>query len=53
MATFVTIIVILMLIALTKEILRPGLILLSGAIIFLCAGVLTPTEMLEGFSKRA
>lgn len=52
MATFVTIIVILMLIALTKEILRPGLILLSGAIIFLCAGILTPTEMLEGFSNK-
>ncbi|MBQ5827062.1 MAG: SLC13 family permease, partial [Bacteroidaceae bacterium] len=52
MATFVTIVVILMLIALAKDVLRPGLILLSGAIIFLCAGILTPAEMLEGFSNK-
>ena len=52
MSLFVTIIVLLMLVALTKEVLRPGLILLSGAIIFLCAGILTPKEMLEGFSNK-
>lgn len=52
MAIFVSIIVVLMLIALIKETLRPGLVLLSGAIIFMCVGILTPKEMLEGFSNK-
>ena len=51
-AIFVTIVVLLLLIALIKEMLRPGLVLLSGAVIFLVAGILTPKEMLEGFSNK-
>lgn len=51
-AIFVTIVVFLLLIALIKEMLRPGLVLLSGAVIFLVAGILTPKEMLEGFSNK-
>lgn len=31
---------------------RPGLILLSGAVVFLCAGILSPKEMLEGFANK-
>lgn len=31
---------------------RPGLVLLSGAILFMCTGILTPKEMLEGFSNK-
>lgn len=51
-AIFVTVVVFLLLVALIKEVLRPGLILLSGAIVFLCAGILSPKEMLEGFSNK-
>ncbi|MGN0086038.1 MAG: SLC13 family permease [Alloprevotella sp.] len=52
MAVFVSIVLLLLLLALVGEYLRPGLILLSGAVIFLCAGILTPREMLEGFSNK-
>ena len=51
-AIFVTVVVVLLLVALVKEALRPGLILLSGAVLFLCGGILTPKEMLEGFSNK-
>lgn len=49
---FVSIVVVLLLVALVKEVLRPGLILLSGAVVFLVAGIITPKEMLEGFSNK-
>lgn len=51
-AIFVTVVVVFLLVALVKEALRPGLILLTGAVLFLCAGILTPSEMLEGFSNK-
>lgn len=38
--------------ALIREAMRPGLILFSGAVLFLCAGILTPKEMLEGFANK-
>ncbi len=41
-----------MLAALIFDVMRPGLIMLSIAVIFLCAGVITPKEMLEGFSNK-
>ena len=31
---------------------RPGMILFSVVVLFLCAGILTPKEMLEGFSNK-
>ena len=31
---------------------RPGMVLLSVAVLFMCAGILTPKEMLEGFSNK-
>ena len=51
-AIFVTIVVLLLLIALIKEVMRPGLILLSGAIIFMVTGIISPKEMIEGFSNK-
>lgn len=41
-----------MLIALISDIMRPGMILLSIVVMFMCAGILTPKEMLEGFSNK-
>lgn len=51
-AIFVTLILILLLIALIKEVMRPGLILLTGAVIFMATGILSGKEMLEGFSNK-
>lgn len=31
---------------------RPGMVLFSVVVLFLCAGILTPKEMLEGFSNK-
>lgn len=31
---------------------RPGMVLLSVVVLFLCVGILTPKEMLEGFSNK-
>ena len=31
---------------------RPGLILFSGAVVFMCAGILSPKELLEGFANK-
>ena len=37
--------------ALIADKMRPGMILFSVVVLFLCAGILTPKEMLEGFSR--
>jgi len=42
----------LMVFALIKDYMRPGLTLFSVVVLFLCAGILTPKEMLEGFSNK-
>ena len=31
---------------------RPGMVLFSVVVLFLCAGILTPKECLEGFSNK-
>lgn len=41
-----------MVVALIKNLMRPGMILFSVVVVFLCAGILTPREMLEGFSNK-
>lgn len=41
-----------MLAALIADKMRPGMILFSVLVIFLCTGILTPKEMLEGFSNK-
>lgn len=51
-AIFTTLVVIVLLIALMKEKMRPGLILFSGAVVFLCAGIINPKELLEGLSNK-
>ena len=38
--------------ALIADKMRPGMILFSVVVLFLCAGILTPKEMLEGFSNK-
>lgn len=41
-----------MVIALVTDKMRPGMVLFSVVVLFLCAGILTPKEMLEGFSNK-
>ena len=41
-----------MVIALILDKMRPGMVLFSVVVLFLCAGILTPKEMLEGFSNK-
>ena len=41
-----------MVIALILDKMRPGMVLFSVVVLFLCAGILTPNEMLEGFSNK-
>lgn len=54
--TFEVIIVLLtltaMLAALIMDKMRPGMILFSAVVVFLCTGILSPKEMLEGFSNK-
>jgi di/tricarboxylate transporter len=45
-------IILLMIISLVKEIMRPGLILFSALVIFLVADILTTEEALSGFSNK-
>ena len=49
---FALLVLTFLVVSLIKERMRPGLILLSGAVIFLCSGIITPKEMLEGFSNK-
>ena len=41
-----------MVIALIMDKMRPGMVLFSVVVLFLCVGILTPKEMLEGFSNK-
>ena len=38
--------------ALVADKMRPGMIIFSVVVLLLCAGILTPKEMLEGFSNK-
>ena len=49
---YVLIILVLMLAALISDKLRPGLILFSAVVLMLCGGILSPQEVLEGFSNK-
>ena len=49
---FVRLALVAMVLALVLDKMRPGMILLSVVVLFLCAGILTPKEMLEGFSNK-
>lgn len=41
-----------MVVVLILDKMRPGMVLFSVVVLFLCAGILTPKEMLEGFSNK-
>ena len=41
-----------MLAALIWDKMRPGMVLLTVVVFFLCIGILSPKEMLEGFSNK-
>lgn len=46
------IVLVILVILLIQDRMRPGLVLLSGAILFMVTGILSPKEMLEGFSNK-
>ncbi len=50
--TFVLLALLGMVVALVLDKMRPGMVLFSVVVVFLCAGILTPKEMLEGFSNK-
>ena len=45
--TFVLLALLGMVVALVLDKMRPGMVLFSVVVVFLCAGILTPKEMLE------
>lgn len=49
---FVLVCLVGMVMALAADRMRPGMILFSVVVLFLCAGILTPKECLEGFSNK-
>ncbi len=49
---FVILILAVIIVALVLDKMRPGLILFSGAVVFLCVGILSPKDLLEGFSNK-
>ena len=49
---FVALVLVFMLAALMREMLRPGLILFSAVVILLVAGIITPEEAIKGFSNK-
>ncbi|MBQ8282516.1 MAG: SLC13 family permease [Paraprevotella sp.] len=50
--TYVLVCLALMVIALIYDRMRPGMILFSVVVLFFCAGILSPKEVLEGFSNK-
>ena len=49
---FVLLALIGMIAALVWDKMRPGMVVLTVVVFFLCVGILTPKEMLEGFSNK-
>ncbi len=49
---FVLIVLAGMIFALIRDMMRPGMTLFSATVLLLCAGILSPREMLEGFSNK-
>ncbi|MBR4643767.1 MAG: anion permease [Bacteroidaceae bacterium] len=49
---FMACVIVLMLMALMKEMLRPGLILFTAVVLLLCVGIINPEEALKGFSNK-
>lgn len=51
-SVFVLLSLIGMVVALVLDKMRPGMVLFSVVVLFLCVGILSPKEMLEGFSNK-
>ena len=49
---YVLLVLVGMVVALVLDKMRPGMVLFSVVVLFLCARILTPEEMLEGFSNK-
>ena len=49
---FVLLALVGMVVALIMDKMRPGMILFTVVVLFLCAGILSPKEMIEGFSNK-
>ena len=49
---FVALVLVFMLLALMKELLRPGLVLFTAVVLLLCAGIINTEEALRGFSNK-
>lgn len=45
-------VVIITIVALAKEVMRPGLVFFSSAVVLMATGIITDTEMLAGFSNK-
>ena len=41
-----------MLVALIRDKMRPGIVLLSVVVVFMAAGIISPKQMVAGFSNR-
>ncbi|MBN2263754.1 MAG: SLC13 family permease [Prolixibacteraceae bacterium] len=48
----VLIVIVVMIVALAKDAMRPGLVLFSVAVFFMAIGIITPNEMVAGFSNK-
>ncbi|HOO83377.1 MAG TPA: SLC13 family permease [Prolixibacteraceae bacterium] len=48
----VLIVIVVMIFALAKDAMRPGLVLFSVAVFFMAIGIITPNEMVAGFSNK-
>lgn len=49
---YVALVLVFMLLALMKEMLRPGLVLFTAVVMLLCAGIINTEEALRGFSNK-
>ena len=49
---YVALVLVFMLLALMKEMLRPGLVLFTAVVLLLCAGIINTEEALRGFSNK-
>src|SRR5680860_1748525 len=45
-------VILIIIIALAREVMRPGLIFFSGAVVLMATGILTDKETLAGFSNK-
>lgn len=51
-AIIVALVLVVMLVALMRESLRPGLVLFSAVVALLCAGIISPEDAIKGFSNK-